>query len=193
MEVWTAKLAVLAANVAMIAIRAPHGHRSRAVKTAKSFKGRLETALLVLAWIGFFVPIVWLASPLFSFADYPLLPLPFALGCVLLVLGLWLLYRSHADLGTNWSITLEVRENHTLVAHGVYARVRHPMYLALFLHSLGQALVLPNWIAGPSYFVAFGLLFALRVQAEERMMLERFGEAYEAYRARTKRLVPGLW
>jgi protein-S-isoprenylcysteine O-methyltransferase Ste14 len=193
MPLWAAKLAVVLANVAMIAIRAPHGHRSRAVKTARSFKGRLETALLVLAWIGFFVPVVWLVSPLFAFADFALLPLPFAIGCVLLVLGLWFLHRSHADLGTNWSITLELRENHTLVAHGIYARVRHPMYLALFLHSIGQALVLPNWIAGPSYLVVFGLLCLLRVGAEERMMLERFGKEYEAYMARTKRLVHGLW
>lgn len=193
MPLWAAKLAVLLANIAMIAIRAPHGHRSRAVRTAKSFKGRLETLLLVLAWIGFFVPIVWLASPLLAFADYPLRPLPFVSGCVLLALGLWFLQRSHADLGTNWSITLELRENHTLVVQGIYRRVRHPMYLALFLHSIGQALVLPNWFAGPSYLVAFGLLFCLRFHAEERMMLERFGAEYEAYMARTQRLIPGFW
>ena len=52
--------------------------------------------------------------------------------------------------------------------------------------------MLPNWFAGPSYLVAFGLLFALRVHAEERMLLERFGKDYEAYRARTQRLVPGF-
>jgi protein-S-isoprenylcysteine O-methyltransferase Ste14 len=67
------------------------------------------------------------------------------------------------------------------------------MYLALLLYSLGQALVLPNWAAGPSYGVALGLLFALRVGPEERMMLEEFGKDYEAYMARTKRLVPGVW
>jgi len=49
------------------------------------------------------------------------------------------------------------------------------MYLALLLYSWGQALVLPNWVAGPSYVVAFGLLFAFRVRREEQMMLERFG------------------
>jgi protein-S-isoprenylcysteine O-methyltransferase Ste14 len=190
---WIARLAVLAANIALIAIRAPHGQRSRAVKTAKSYKGGLERALLALVWLGFFVPLVWLVSPSFAFADYPLQPLPFALGCVLIVLGLWFLQRSHADLGTNWSITLELRENHTLVVHGIYARIRHPMYLALFLHSIGQALVLPNWIAGPAYLVSFGLLFALRVRAEERMMLARFGEQYEAYMARSARLLPGIW
>jgi len=41
--------------------------------------------------------------------------------------------------------------------------------------------------------VAFGILFALRIGAEERMMLETFGDEYAAYRARTKRLVPGIW
>ena len=67
------------------------------------------------------------------------------------------------------------------------------MYAALFLYSIGQALVLPNWVAGPSYFVAFGILFALRIGAEERMMLETFGDEYAAYMARTKLLVPGIW
>src|SRR5258706_6898000 len=175
MQVWIAKVVVLAATVALIAIRAPHGQRSRTVRTENSFKGRLEKALLILAWFGFLVPLVWLASPLLAVADYPLRAWPFAIGCVLLALGLWFLQRSHADLGTNWSITLELRENHRLVVHGIYARVRHPMYLALFLHSIGQALVLPNWIAGPAYLLTFGLLFVLRFRAEERMMLERFG------------------
>jgi len=66
-------------------------------------------------------------------------------------------------------------------------------HAALFLYSIGQALVLPNWVAGPSYLVAFGILFALRIGAEERMMLETFGDEYAAYMARTKLLVPGIW
>jgi protein-S-isoprenylcysteine O-methyltransferase Ste14 len=63
--------------------------------------------------------------------------------------GLWLFAKSHADLGTNWSLTLEVREKHQLVTHGIYRALRHPMYSALLLYSLGQALVVPNWIVGP--------------------------------------------
>jgi protein-S-isoprenylcysteine O-methyltransferase Ste14 len=58
---------------------------------------------------------------------------------------------------------------------------------------LGQALVVPNWIAGPSYGIAMALLCALRIGPEERLMLETFGKDYEAYRGRTKRLVPGVW
>jgi protein-S-isoprenylcysteine O-methyltransferase Ste14 len=86
-----------------------------------------------------------------------------------------------------------VREGHRLVTHGIYRHVRHPMYLALLLYSLGQTLVIPNWVAGPSYLVTFGLLFVLRVGPEERLMREEFGKDYESYMARTRRLVPGLW
>ena len=193
MNPWIAKAAILAASIAMVAIRAPHGRRSRAIKVVKASKGRLETVLLTLAWAGFLAPLIWIASSAFSFADYPLRIGPFIAGVLCLVAGLWLFYRSHADLGTNWSITLEVREQHRLITHGVYALVRHPMYTALLLYSVGQALVLPNWVAGPLYLVALAILFVFRVGVEENMMLEQFGDEYAAYMARTKRLVPGLW
>ena len=193
MHPWLAKGAVLAASVVMIAIRAPHGQRSRGVKVVKSARGPLEIFLLSVAWLGFFVPLVWIAWPGPHYADYALRPVPFGAGLACYALGLWIFHRSHADLGTNWSITLEVREQHRLVTVGVYRLVRHPMYLGLMLYSAGQALVLPNWIAGPSYLAAFGLLCALRLGPEERLMLDQFGADYEAYRARTKRLVPGVW
>jgi protein-S-isoprenylcysteine O-methyltransferase Ste14 len=193
MSPYYAKVVLIAASIVMVVIRAPHGNRSRKVKVASSRKSRLEVALLTLAWISFFVPLVWAFSPVFAFADYPLRKAPFAAGVACYAAGLWLFHRSHADLGEFWSITLEVREKHRLVTEGVYRRIRHPMYTALFLYGLGQALVVPNWVAGPSYGAAFGLLFALRLGAEERMMRETFPGEYEAYAARTRRLIPGIW
>jgi protein-S-isoprenylcysteine O-methyltransferase Ste14 len=193
MNPWIAKVVVLAGTLTMIAIRAPHGRRSRSVKIAKSHKTYLETGLLVLAWIGFFIPLIWLASPVLSFAEYPLSLGPLVAGVICFVVGLWLFYRSHTDLGANWSITLEVREQHRLITQGVYRRIRHPMYSALILYSLGHALVIPNWVAGPANLVAFGILFTLRVHAEEQMMSDAFGDEYARYAARTKRLVPGVW
>jgi len=193
MNPWIAKAVILGASVVMVVIRAPHGRRSRKVKVARSCKSRREIILLTLAWIGFFVPLVWVASPAFSFAEYPLRLGPLIAGVACFVVGLWLFHRSHADLGTYWSVTLEVRENHRLVTQGIYRRVRHPMYAALFLYAIGQALALPNWFAGPSYLLSFGILFALRVRAEEKMMLETFGDEYAAYMASTKCLVPGIW
>jgi len=193
MNPWFAKAVVLTSSVIMVIIRAPHGQRSRSVTVARSRRGTLEIVLLALAWIAFFLPLAWVATPVFAFADYPSHPVSLFAGILCLALGLWLFARSHADLGTNWSITLEVRERHQLITQGVYHRVRHPMYTSLLLYSLGQALVLPNWIAGPSYGVAMVLLVGFRLGPEERMMREEFGEEYEAYMARTKRLVPGVW
>ena len=193
LDPWLAKAAILLSSIVMVVIRAPHGQRSRGVKVAKSRKGTLEVVLLTIAWLGFFVPLFWIATPWLAFADYPLRPLPFAAGVACLAVGLWFFHRSHANLGTNWSVTLEVREKHQLVTHGIYRRIRHPMYMALGLYSVGQALVVPNWVAGPSYLVAFGLLFVLRLGPEERMMREEFGADYDAYAARTSRIVPGIW
>ncbi len=192
MSPWWAKAIVLLGTLAVLLIPASL-HRGAATRVVKSRKGPLERGLLAFTSLGFLLPLVWVATPALSFADYSLRPIPFLAGIPWLALGLWFLHRSHADLGTNWSITLELRERHQLVTHGIYRRVRHPMYLALLLYSTGQALVLPNWVAGPSYLVAIVLLFTLRVGREERMMLEEFGKGYEAYRARTKRLVPGVW
>lgn len=193
MNPWIAKTVILAGTIVLIAIRAPHGHRSRRVKVAKSHKTPLEGRLLLVAWVGFFIPLVWIVSPAFSFAEYALRSGPLVAGVTCVVVGLWLFYRSHADLGQNWSITLEVREQHQLIVHGVYRRIRHPMYSALVLYAVGHALVIPNWVAGPSNLIAFAILFALRVHEEEKMMTDEFGDEYTTYAARTKRLVPGVW
>ena len=193
MNPWFAKAVILLASIAMVVIRAPHGQRSRTTPVARSLRGSLETVLLTIAWVAFFLPLVWVATPLFAFADYPLDPIPFLTGSLCLALGLWLFHRSHADLGTNWSITLQLRERHQLIVSGVYRRVRHPMYSSLLIYSVGQALVIPNWFVGPSYGVAMVLLIACRLGPEERMMRDEFGPDYEAYAARTRRLIPGVW
>ena len=129
--------------------------------------------------------------PVFSFADYPLHPANFIIGTVGLVVGLWLFYQSHADLGRNWSVTLEIRDKHQLVTNGIYSLVRHPMYLALLVYSAGQMLVLPNWIVGPAYGVAMALVFALRLRPEEQMMLEEFGDEVQGLHATNQTPHPG--
>jgi protein-S-isoprenylcysteine O-methyltransferase Ste14 len=194
MNVWFAKIAILVGIAAMIAVRAPHGHRSATVKVVDSRRGPLEIFLLALMWFGSLIfPLIWVATPLLWFADYPLYPAAFVSGVVLFSLGLWLLHRSHVDLSTNWSISLDLRENHTLITNGVYRRIRHPMYAAIFLQAIGQALFVPNWIAGPFELCAFTLMFFLRIGPEERMMLERFGGEYETYMRSSRRLIPAIW
>ena len=194
MNPWFGEALFLVGIASTIIIRAPHGGRSSKVAVVESRRGPLEIALLALMWItGVILPLVAIFTPFLSFVDYPLHPGAFAMGTVVLSLGIWLFYRSHADLGRNWSISLEIREDHQLVRSGVYRHIRHPMYTAIFLTALAQALLLSNWLAGPSCFLAFLVMFALRIGREEAMMLNKFGEAYGDYMNRTKRLIPHLW
>jgi protein-S-isoprenylcysteine O-methyltransferase Ste14 len=138
------------------------------------------------------MPLVWIATSLFAFADYPLHPVPYGLGLIVMLTGLWLFHRSHTDLGTNWSVTLQLREQHRLITTGVYSRIRHPMYTSMFLLGIAQALFLSNWLVGPAYLLSFGLLYVCRAGREERMMLDHFGAEYEEYMHRTGRLIPRL-
>jgi protein-S-isoprenylcysteine O-methyltransferase Ste14 len=190
---WFGKAAFLVVLFGYVLIRAPHGRRSRPVPVSDDRKGPLEVLLLLGAFFGTLpLPLLWVATGFPAAADYPLHPLPYALGMTLSAIGLWLFYRSHADLGANWSVTLQLRKNHGLVTNGIYRRIRHPMYASLFLISLAHVLFLPNWIVGPVYLLSFALLYLVRVPKEERMMLDRFGPEYEAYRQRTGRLIPRI-
>jgi protein-S-isoprenylcysteine O-methyltransferase Ste14 len=197
MNPWMGKIAILTGLVILIAMRLPHARRGRKVAVAERRTSIQERAFHVLLGIGYItgviLPLLFIATPLLSFADYPLRPWAFASGLALLGSGLWLFHRSHAGWGTNWSENLELREDHQLVTSGIYKSIRNPMYAALSLYGIAQTLLLSNWIAGPCFLVQFTLMFILRLRAEERMMSEKFGQAYEEYARRTKRLIPGIW
>jgi protein-S-isoprenylcysteine O-methyltransferase Ste14 len=129
-----------------------------------------------------------LFTPWLTFADYRLPILALSCGTTILVFALWLFWRSHADLGQNWSRTLELRHGHQLVQHGVYRSVRHPMYASILLWDLAQGLLLQNWLAGRSALVTFALLYSVRAPREEQMMCEFFGQEYRDYMRQTGRL-----
>lgn len=177
------------------AIRIPHEVKNkRKNRINVSAVDTQERVLLFVSLAGLgILPIAYCLLPRFgflAFADYGFSPLTAWAGSLVFVLSLALFLATHRQLGRNWSQTLELREGHTLVTHGVYRLVRHPMYSAFFLWSLAQVLLLQNWIAGPAGFVGFGLLYAFRVGREEELMRSAFGEDYTNYEARTKRIVP---
>jgi len=153
----------------------------------------VDTLALMAAVVGFVLPIGWATTGWPAFADIPGMSAALLPGSLIMAAALWLFYRAHHDLGRNWSATLQIVAAQQLVTSGVYRVVRHPMYLALMLYGLGQAAVVPNWLAGPACLAGTSALFALRVRAEEQMMRDRFGAEFERYAARTARIVPGIW
>ncbi len=153
----------------------------------------MEKALLAMVFpTTLLFPVLHLFTPWLSFADYsPPRHTPW-LGAVLMALSLWLFWRSHVDLGRNWSVTLEVREGHQVIQHGVYRLIRHPMYASIWLWCLAQGLLLDNWLAGWGALAAFALMYFIRTPREERLMCEVFGQEYRDYMGRTGRIIPRL-
>lgn len=148
---------------------------------------------MAVSTLGFIIPLIYLAFPWMDFADYPLLPWTGWLGTFLFAAALIVLWRSHVDLGKSWSPWAESKKNHKLVTHGIYSRIRHPMYAAHWLWATAQLFLLQNWIAGPAMIVTLLPLYLYRVEKEELDMLSLYGEVYRQYMARTCRLLPCLF
>jgi protein-S-isoprenylcysteine O-methyltransferase Ste14 len=95
-------------------------------------------------------------------------------------------------LGNRFSGLVAIQPGHTLVTNGIYSVIRHPSYLGLLLNSLGWSLA---FRAGAGVLLTALLIPPLlaRINAEERLLQSQFGAEYDIYRARTSRLIPGVW
>ncbi len=166
------------------------GKKSSDLKIQK--KSTAELIFLALNGIGMLIPIVYVFSTVLDFADYSLPDWLAWAGVALFALAIWLLWRSHRDLGKNWTVIPALRKEHELITGGVYKYMRHPMYSAHLLWAIAQIMILHNWIAGYSFLIAQVPFYLVRIKNEEAMMLEQFGAAYKAYMGKTGRLIPKL-
>src|ERR1700761_4594462 len=166
----------------------------RARRQHKTDRGDLRDRLLIaLVGLGQIVlPLLFVWTRALDFADRAQPAVCLQLGAIAMAAGLWLFWRSHVDLGANWSVTLEIDAQHQLVTRGVYRLVRHPMYTSFFVSGIGQALLLANWIAGPAALATVAVLVFVRLPNEEAMMIGQFGDEYRDYMRRTGGIVPRL-
>jgi protein-S-isoprenylcysteine O-methyltransferase Ste14 len=176
----------------ILVVRKAYTTPYRTLKTVLDRKTLLDMVLLALAGIGMVIPLVYVFSSVLDFADYSLPNWVGWVGTVLFGVAIWLLWRSHAELGQNWTPTLGIRDEHTLVTEGVFRYIRHPMYAAHLLWAIAQVLMLHNWIAGYSFLVVIIPHYLLRMDSEEQMMIDQFGEAYREYMQNTGRIIPRL-
>ena len=151
-----------------------------------------DFVLLFFDGIGMIIPLVYVFSSLLDFANYNLPDLVGWIGTGLFVFAIWLLYQSHRSLGKNWTPVLAIQKEHTLVTTGIYKYIRHPMYAAHIFWAVAQIMILPNWIAGYSFFVVMIPHYLVRVGKEEAMMVEQFGSEYENYMKKSGRIFPKM-
>jgi protein-S-isoprenylcysteine O-methyltransferase Ste14 len=95
-------------------------------------------------------------------------------------------------LGNRFSGLVAIQLGHRLVTGGIYGVIRHPSYLGFLVSSLGWALAFRS-IAGVLLVALMIVPIIGRIRAEEALLRSEFGTEYDAYRARTSRLIPGLY
>jgi protein-S-isoprenylcysteine O-methyltransferase Ste14 len=114
------------------------------------------------------------------------------LGVVLFAVGgvlrLWPVF----VLGDRFSGLVAIQPGHRLVTSGVFGVIRNPSYLGLLVNSLGWDLAFRSG-AGVLLTALMIPPIIARIHSEERLLRSEFGDEYDAYRARTWRLVPGVY
>lgn len=181
------------AIIVEMTIRAPINKKRKQEKMSEQNVSTQEKVILFLLLIGMFIlPLIYSASSWLDFANYSLPAWAGWLGVALIAGALFVFWRAHADLGLNWSPSLEIREKHELITKGIYGVIRHPMYASQWLWVIAQPLLLQNWIAGLVNFLIFIPFYMLRVQAEEKMMIDTFGDEYREYMKRTGGVLPKI-
>jgi len=165
---------------------------SRARRRAATKRDR---GSLILLWVsigaGITAALVLRAVP----ATRMRLPMSLMLGLSLALLlgGLAIRLTAIVTLGRFFTSAVTIQDQHRVVTTGLYRWVRHPSYAGLLLAFLGVACSYGNWLSLAAIFVPITAAVLYRIHVEEAVLTEAFGEEYCEYRARTRRLIPGLY
>lgn len=95
-------------------------------------------------------------------------------------------------LGRRFSGLVAIQPGHTLVTSGIYGVVRNPSYAGLLVSLVGWSLAFRSGVGLLLTALIVPPLVA-RMHAEERLLRSQFGAEYDAYCARTARLIPGIY
>ena len=164
----------------------------KAEKERKPF-GKAEAAIscVILGYFGSMI-LYLLDLSWFAWTQIPNYPETVRwVGVLVALANIPLLAWIHRTLGKQYSPCLRIKESHSLITVGPYARVRHPMYTVLNGFSFGISLVTANF-----FIICFAILltivFPFIARKEEQMMLEEFDDEYREYMKRTGRFFPKI-
>jgi protein-S-isoprenylcysteine O-methyltransferase Ste14 len=111
-------------------------------------------------------------------------------GLLLVILGVVLHIWSKFAIGRFWSNQIEILKDHSLVTHGPYALVRHPMYSSILLWMTGLSLMFVNYAGLALTFLVYVPMMIWRASAEDKLLSELDKAAFDIYRADTYQIVP---
>lgn len=188
---YKAGLAVLI--IAFFIIRAPSVRKASKPEKSTEKKPTRERVMVFFNFIGMMgIPFVYILTTWLDMFAFPIPEFVRIFGIAFCIVGLIFLAWIHRALGEHWSMMLKLGEEHKLVTTGPYARIRHPMYTFFYILVISTALISANLFVGVFGIGAWTILYLVRINDEEVMLLEEFGEDYREYMEQTGRLLPKL-
>ena len=160
-----------------------HSPKSKQVAVKKAPKARWGILLQTIGFWSVFIP----AGPIWM---EPMQLWSTVGATVFGVLGIALAGFGVRHLGKQRRVDAGLNADHEMIVTGPYSIVRHPIYasmLAMFLMTALQIGRLPIWPIGLVFFV---IGIEIRVQAEDALLLSRFGATFTAWKARVPAYIP---
>ncbi|MHA2603536.1 MAG: methyltransferase family protein [Candidatus Thorarchaeota archaeon SMTZ1-83] len=114
-------------------------------------------------------------------------------GVIVLMMGSIILIAARVQIGRYGGSKITIEDDHQLVTHGLYGTIRNPQYLGLLLIFFGYSLSFISFIVTLITVTGLFLIFRSRMELEERILIETFGEKYAEYLRRTSRLIPHVY
>ncbi len=161
--------------------------------TGSPATARFSRAVLAVHFVAFGVMYMGIGAAVFGRQARVLewLPGQRIVATLIIAAGAWMMCWSLLHF-RSWRFRAALEAGHELATGGPYALVRHPIYLGLDLLALGSAVWIPNLFTGLGV-VLMVLGSDLRGRAEEKVLVQAFGDRYREYCARTKRFLPGIY
>ena len=116
--------------------------------------------------------------------------LPF-IGIAFLISGLVFRIIAIKNLDKAFSSTLQIKDKQKLITTGLYSKFRHPSYTGAWISMLGNAVLFQSIIGFIILGIGLFMVYMQRIQVEESMLLNEYGNEYERYAGRTWKFLPG--
>ena len=114
-------------------------------------------------------------------------------GLALIILGLLIRWSAILTLKKYFTVNLAVQDGQRIIKHGLYRWMRHPGYTGQILSFAGLGLVYSNWLCVLAFTIPVVIVFLHRIQLEEALLIEDFGDEYREYSNTTKRFIPFIY
>lgn len=166
-------------------------------RRAKSGATNKDSGSLALFWTA--IPVAmfiayWAAVSLHQPAwQLPWEPTLATIGDILVITGLIFRWYSIIYLGRWFTVNVAIAADQPLIDDGPYRFLRHPSYTGALMALIGLGLALGNTVSLAAIVLLTVPVFLRRILVEERVLAEAFGTRWDSYRARTWRLLPGLY